>query len=200
MTPILAVTVPFFALVLCGYLAARRHVLPESAIPGLNTFVLYFALPCLLFRLGSRTPIVELLNPSMLGVYMSAAGLIVFFTITPPHSKTVRLQNAAFGALKRHVDAAFASVASEIVRQQEGFFLHGVAVHAPRRTARRQAAPELLADAAVLERGAVIQLHAQQTSAGIVANGAQSAGADGFHGHAHGAPASSSGAGAAAAA
>ncbi|MBL8315026.1 MAG: AEC family transporter [Rubrivivax sp.] len=99
MTPILAVTVPFFALVLCGYLAARRHVLPESAIPGLNTFVLYFALPCLLFRLGSRTPIVELLNPSMLGVYMSAAGLIVFFTITTTHSKTVRLQNAAFGAL-----------------------------------------------------------------------------------------------------
>ncbi|HRD99099.1 MAG TPA: AEC family transporter [Rubrivivax sp.] len=99
MTPILAVTVPFFALVLCGYLAARRHVLPESAIPGLNAFVLYFALPCLLFRLGSRTPIVELLNPSMLGVYLSAAGLIVFFTIATTHSKTVRLQNAAFGAL-----------------------------------------------------------------------------------------------------
>ena len=34
MQSILAVTVPFFALVLCGYLAARRHVLPESAIPG----------------------------------------------------------------------------------------------------------------------------------------------------------------------
>ena len=72
MIPILAVTVPFFALVLCGYLAARRHVLPESAIPGLNAFVLYFALPCLLFRLGSRTPIIELLNPAMLGVYLSA--------------------------------------------------------------------------------------------------------------------------------
>ena len=53
MQAILAVTVPFFALVLCGYLAARRHVLPESAIPGLNTFVLYFSLPCMLFRFGT---------------------------------------------------------------------------------------------------------------------------------------------------
>jgi malonate transporter len=99
MTPILAVTVPFFALVLCGYLAARRHVLPESAIPGLNAFVLYFALPCLLFRFGANTPIVELLNPVVLGLYLASAMLIVFFTIAVTLSKTVRLQNAAFGAL-----------------------------------------------------------------------------------------------------
>ena len=99
MTPILAVTVPFFALVLCGYLAARRHVLPESAIPGLNAFVLYFALPCLLFRFGANTPIVELLNPVVLGLYLASALLIVFFTIAVTLSKTVRLQNAAFGAL-----------------------------------------------------------------------------------------------------
>ena len=63
MQAILSVTIPFFALVLCGYLAAHRHVLPESAIPGLNTFVLYFALPSLLFRFGSGTPIFDLLNP-----------------------------------------------------------------------------------------------------------------------------------------
>jgi len=57
MQTILAVTVPFFALVLCGYLAARQRVLPESAIPGLNAFVLYFALPCMLFRFGMNTPL-----------------------------------------------------------------------------------------------------------------------------------------------
>ena len=44
MQAILAVTIPFFALVLCGYLAAQRRVLPESAIPGLNIYVLFFAL------------------------------------------------------------------------------------------------------------------------------------------------------------
>ena len=45
---ILLVTFPFFALVLCGYIATRRAFLPQAAIPGLNTFVLYFALPCML--------------------------------------------------------------------------------------------------------------------------------------------------------
>ena len=36
MQAILAVTVPFFALVLLGWIAARAGPLPESAMPGLN--------------------------------------------------------------------------------------------------------------------------------------------------------------------
>jgi len=99
MQSILAVTIPFFALVLCGYLAARRHVLPESAIPGLNAFVLYFALPCMLFRFGMNTPIFDLLNPVVLGVYLCAALLIVFFTIAVSLNDRVQLKDAAFGAL-----------------------------------------------------------------------------------------------------
>jgi malonate transporter and related proteins len=99
MQAILAVTVPFFALVLCGYWAARAHVLPESAIPGLNSFVLYFALPCLLFRFGSGTPVLQLLNPVVLAVYLTSALLIVFFTINLSLNDRVPLQDAAFGAL-----------------------------------------------------------------------------------------------------
>ena len=99
MHPILAITVPFFTLVLCGYLAARRHVLPESAIPGLNAFVLYFALPCLLFRFGSTTPILDLLNPVVLVVYLVCALMIVFFTVAVSLNERVQLKDAAFGAL-----------------------------------------------------------------------------------------------------
>ncbi|MDO9074536.1 MAG: AEC family transporter [Rubrivivax sp.] len=99
MQSILSVTVPFFALVLCGYLAARQHVLPESAIPGLNAYVLYFALPCMLFRFGAGTPIFDLLNPVVLAVYLAAALLIVFFTIAVTLSDRVHLKDAAFGAL-----------------------------------------------------------------------------------------------------
>lgn len=99
MGPILAVTVPFFALVLAGYLAGRRHVLPESAIPGLNAFVLYFALPCMLFRFGSRTPVLELLNPAVLLVYVPAQLLIVFFTVAVTLGPRVSLKDASFGAL-----------------------------------------------------------------------------------------------------
>ncbi|MCC6248459.1 MAG: AEC family transporter [Rubrivivax sp.] len=99
MQAILAVTIPFFALVLAGYLAARRHVLPESAIPGLNAFVLYFALPCMLFRFGNATPVFELLNPVAFGVWLLAALLIVLVTIAFSLNKRVGLKDASFGAL-----------------------------------------------------------------------------------------------------
>jgi hypothetical protein len=69
---ILLVTFPFFALVLAGYVAARRRMLPLEAIPGLNGFVLYFALPCMLYRFGSTTPIAQLLDVSVAGSTCSA--------------------------------------------------------------------------------------------------------------------------------
>jgi predicted permease len=99
MQAILGVTVPFFALVLCGWLAAHRRLLPEAAIPGLNTFVLFFALPCMLFRFGMNTPVLELLNPVLLLVYLASALLIVGLTIAVTLNDDVHLKDAAFGAL-----------------------------------------------------------------------------------------------------
>jgi malonate transporter and related proteins len=104
MQAILAVTIPFFALVLCGYLAARRGVLPEAAIPGLNTFVLFFALPCMLFRFGASMPFAQLIDPVLIGIYAASALLIVFFTVAATLRRDggrhgVDLKNAAFGAL-----------------------------------------------------------------------------------------------------
>lgn len=55
MRAIFSVTFPFFALVLCGDAAVRRGMLPQLAIPGLNGFVLCFALPCMRFRFGAGT-------------------------------------------------------------------------------------------------------------------------------------------------
>src|SRR5207247_1484861 len=73
MQAILAITVPFFALVLLGWLAARAGPLPESAIPGLNAYVLFFALPCMLFRFGASLPLARLADPVLLGIYLVAA-------------------------------------------------------------------------------------------------------------------------------
>lgn len=73
---ILSVTIPFFALVLIGYLAARSRALPLEAVPGLNTYVLYFALTALLFQLGAATPVTQLLDPTLLGLWL-VAGLVV---------------------------------------------------------------------------------------------------------------------------
>ncbi|NRR33466.1 AEC family transporter [Oxalobacteraceae bacterium] len=99
MLAIFSVTFPFFALVLCGYLAVRRSLLPLVAIPGMNTFVLYFALPCMLFRFGSATPIAQLLDPGVFGVYLLCALLMVGLTMAATLSHRIDWNNAAFGAL-----------------------------------------------------------------------------------------------------
>lgn len=99
MLAILLVTFPFFALVLCGYVAARRGWLPQAAIPGLNTFVLYFALPCMLYRFGSTTPIGQFANASVVGVYMVCAATMVAFTVAVTMNRRIDWNDAAFGAL-----------------------------------------------------------------------------------------------------
>ncbi len=99
MLSILLVTFPFFALVLCGYVAARRAWLPQLAIPGLNTFVLYFALPCMLYRFGASTPIGQLLDVSLAAVYLLCALVMVALTITFTRKGRIGWNDASFGAL-----------------------------------------------------------------------------------------------------
>ena len=99
MFDVLRVTFPFFALVLCGYLAARRQMLPFEAIPGLNGFVLFFALPCMLFRFGSNTPIAQLLDAGAFFMYLFCALVMVAFLRAVTLSKRIGWNDAAFGAL-----------------------------------------------------------------------------------------------------
>lgn len=96
---ILAVTFPFFALVGCGWLVARRGWLPMEAIPGMNGFVLFFALPCMLFRFAAGTPIAQLLDPTVFGLYLlCAVAMVTIAVATTRHGKT-GWNDAAFGAL-----------------------------------------------------------------------------------------------------
>ncbi len=99
MLQVLLITFPFFALVLAGYIAARRGMLRLDAIPGLNSFVLYFALPCLLYRFGSSTPVAQLLNPSVALTYMFCGLVIVAFVVTVSMNRRIGWNDAAFGAL-----------------------------------------------------------------------------------------------------
>jgi hypothetical protein len=85
-------------LVLCGYVAARRTLLPQAAIPGLNTFVLYFALPCMLYRFGAGTPIAQLLDGTLVVLYLLCALLVVALTIALTR-KARGWNDASFGAL-----------------------------------------------------------------------------------------------------
>ena len=99
MLDVLRVTFPFFALVLCGYLAARRGMLSLQAIPGLNGFVLFFALPCMLFRFGASIPIGQLLNAGVFLTYLLCALLMVGFALLVSFNARIRWKDASLGAL-----------------------------------------------------------------------------------------------------
>ncbi|WP_313075209.1 AEC family transporter [Melaminivora sp.] len=98
MLSVLSVTFPFFALVLAGYAATRLGLLPLPAIAGLNSFVLYFALPCMLYRFGAQTPIAQLLDPVVAGVYLFS-GLVMALGTTFATRARWGWNDAAFGAL-----------------------------------------------------------------------------------------------------
>lgn len=77
----LSVIIPFFALVLIGYVAARTRFIPVESVPGLNTFVLYFALPAVLFQLAARTPVAQLVDPTTLALWIVSGLLIMTLAI-----------------------------------------------------------------------------------------------------------------------
>ena len=99
MLNILLVTFPFFALVLAGYVAAHRRMLPLDAISGLNSFVLFFALPCMLYRFGASTPIVQLLDATLFLAYSFCALLMVGFVVSVSLNRRTGWNDASFGAL-----------------------------------------------------------------------------------------------------
>ena len=65
---------PVFALIFAGWLAARANILDQSSTRILNQFVIYMALPALLFIAMARTPIDQLAQPGFMAAYMLGVG------------------------------------------------------------------------------------------------------------------------------
>ena len=99
MLDVLAATFPFFALVLAGYVATWRGMLPQAAIAGLNSFVLYFSLPAMLFRFGATTPVVSALGGGLTAVWLFCTVVMVGFSIAVTMSGRIGWNDASFGAL-----------------------------------------------------------------------------------------------------
>ncbi|MDQ3027597.1 MAG: AEC family transporter [Pseudomonadota bacterium] len=78
---ILSVTLPFFALIFLGFVAARLRWVPTEAVPAFNGFLLYFAVPALLFRFASNTPFRELTNLPFFAAW-GMAGVLVVLVVT----------------------------------------------------------------------------------------------------------------------
>ncbi|PWW04106.1 hypothetical protein DFR52_101796 [Hoeflea marina] len=60
MAEITGLVLPFFGLILLGFVAAKITRQPQEAMGWLNTFIIYVSLPALFFKLLSRTPIEQL--------------------------------------------------------------------------------------------------------------------------------------------
>jgi len=97
MLHILDVTFPFFVLVLVGWAVARRGWLPLESIPALNLFVLYFALPCMLFRFAAATPVARMFDASVFGTWLVCA--IAMVALAMAATRRIGWNDAAFGAL-----------------------------------------------------------------------------------------------------
>lgn len=75
MADILNVALPFFGLILLGALAPRIWRLEEGGLAWLNVFVVYFALPAMIFLVVAATPLERLVNPA----YVTATAGVTFF-------------------------------------------------------------------------------------------------------------------------
>lgn len=70
-------TLPFFALILCGYVARWLGVMGDGSAKVINNFVLYFALPALLVRTLAGLPISTLLDLDFL-IAWTTVGVALF--------------------------------------------------------------------------------------------------------------------------
>lgn len=69
MRVIIDTALPFFALILCGYMAVRWRVLEGASARGLNTFVFWLALPSLLLSRVAGSSLPELLDWRLLSAF-----------------------------------------------------------------------------------------------------------------------------------
>jgi len=83
MSGVLSATLPFFGLVFLGFAAAKLWRLPAEGLAWLNVFIIYVALPALLFSLIARTPFEELSNPGFVAAttLATAAAFAASFAI-----------------------------------------------------------------------------------------------------------------------
>jgi malonate transporter and related proteins len=105
MIDILNIALPFFGLILLGVLAGRIWDKGEEGLAWLNIFVLYFAIPPLIFMVVAQTPLDKLANPAYVlataGV-TSVCFMLMFFTTrqlrgTPIREAALQSTSAAYG-------------------------------------------------------------------------------------------------------
>lgn len=93
------VTIPFFALVLIGWLAGRAGFFPATAVKGLSWYVLHAALPSMLLLFVLNTSWSALLDPVVIAVYGAGAVFTVLLAFWVSRWSRSSVRDAAFSAL-----------------------------------------------------------------------------------------------------
>jgi len=81
MLSVLAIVLPIFALILAGWLARRSGALGEYATTELNRFVVYLALPAMLFDVVANASWNELWQPAFVATFGIGAGVVFVATV-----------------------------------------------------------------------------------------------------------------------
>lgn len=69
MLSVLSITAPIFLLMGVGFFAVRSRILSQEATASIGRFVLYFALPALVFGTVSQMHFSEIIDPSFISIY-----------------------------------------------------------------------------------------------------------------------------------
>lgn len=99
MSLILEAVLPLFALIFGGYLAGRRRLLGASATDSLNSFVVWMALPALLFQAMAQISWEELHQPGFIAASAIAMALVFLVSFLAGRKERRRLADASITSL-----------------------------------------------------------------------------------------------------
>lgn len=91
-------TLPFFALIFCGYVAARTRFFSSQAAAMITKFVFYFALSAMLFRLSATLPLEDLWQPEFLAAYAIGSSILYVLVIAIARLRKMDWAEAGFEA------------------------------------------------------------------------------------------------------
>lgn len=98
-TPLLTIILPVFGLIFAGYACRKMNRLGPNASSELNRFVVYLALPALLFDIMATTPWHSLDQPAFIAAFGIAAGVIFLLTLLLSLKQSNHLADASLDAL-----------------------------------------------------------------------------------------------------
>ncbi|MDR5754573.1 MULTISPECIES: AEC family transporter [unclassified Caballeronia] len=98
-TPLLTIILPIFGLIFAGFAAARLRKLGPSASSELNRFVVYLALPALLFDIMAKTPWRMLDQPAFIAVFGIGSGVVFAATALVRLRQSRHLADASIDGL-----------------------------------------------------------------------------------------------------